>query len=903
MSTSRQPSSLRRLAVRVILSLYPRRLREAHGGEMEDMVLSRLARAEPGGRLSVLAAWLHIARDLVVTRFSRGGRPPSARAHERLQEKGMHQLFSDLRYALRRLGRTPVFTAGALAIMAIAIGANTTVFTVVNHLLLRPPPYEQPERVVNIYQHSDDGEPSSTSFPAYRDMAAMEGLFEAVSATSPSSATLDMGDGPQNVSIEFTTASFLNTIGRSMTRGRWFDAPMDQVGAGNFAVVSHHAWLGRFGSDPSIVGRTLLINGNPVTVTGVGPEGVNGIGRFVVTDLFMSISSVGVNGPFMISNLDRRQDHWYDVKARLAEGVTIAQAQQAMDGLARSLATQFPDLNEGRDITVFRTQDVRLSPEVDGNLAPAAAVLMAVVGLVLLLACANLGGLLLVRGVTRGSEVAVRRALGARPSRVASLFLGEAMLLSVGGGLLGMLLAHWLLGLLSLVPLPGPLSGNLDLSWDLRVLGFSVVLMIGTGIFFGLAPALQSLKADVAGILREDPIAPGRSKRQSLMRNGLVALQVAVSMILIAGAGVTVRSLVGYSDVDPGVDVEQLAFVQTNFTQAGFSAEEFAPLFQELEERIAGIPGVTAMAVTSRLPVQGGGSTTTVIEDYQPTSGTGSVELDFALVSPGYFDAVGVEVRAGRSYVPEDQFGDERIVVVNEAAAEAFWGGGDAINRRIRPEGRPDSWVRVVGVVSDSKVRSLSEPPRPLLYYLMSESSMYAPYFVVRSGVPPESLLSGLRDAFTQVNSRLPVTRLGTMESHLGDALVMPRMSAGLLGLFSFLALCLAAVGVYTIVSFAVAGRRREVGIRVALGAARGEVIWTVVSEVAWTVAVGVLVGGALVFGVSTLTRGFGFGADLLSLSTLAPALLILITAVGLGSLIPAWRAVRVDPAEALRGS
>ena len=903
MSTSRRPSALRRLAVRAVLALYPDRLRRAHGSEMEDMMFSRLARADLRGRFSVLTAWMQIALDLVVTRFSPHRRPRSPRAHANRQEKGMHQWSSDLRYAARRLLRTPVFTAGALAIMAIAIGANTTVFTVVNHLLLRPPPFDQPERVVNIYQDSDDGEPSSTSFPAYRDMAALDGVFEAVSATTPNSATLDMGDGPQHVAIEFTTSSFLRTIGRLMTRGRWFDASMDRVGAGNFAVVSHHTWRGRFGSDPAIVGRTLLINGNPVTITGVGPEDVNGIGRFVVTDLFMSISSVGVSGPFMVSNLDRRQDHWYDVKARLAEGVTIAEAQQAMDGLARSLATEFPDLNEGRGITVFPTQDVRLSPEVDSNLGPAAAVLMTIVGLVLLLACANLGGLLLVRGVSRGSEVAVRRALGAPPSRVARLFLGEAMLLSVGGGLLGMVLARWLLGLLNLIPLPGPLSGSLDLGWDVRVLGFTVLLMIGTGIFFGLAPALQSLKADVAGILREDPIAPGRGRRQSLVRNGLVALQVAVSLILIAGAGVTVRSLVSYSDVDPGVDVEQLAFVQTNFTQAGFGAEEVAPLFQELEERIAGIPGVIAVAVSSRLPVQGGGSTTTVIEDYQPTSGTGSVELDFAVVSPSYFEVVGVEVRAGRAYTREDRTGDERIVVVNEAAAQAFWGGEDVVNRRIRPESRPDDWRRVVGVVSDSKVRSLSEPPRPMLYYLMGESGTGAPYFVVRTGVNPESLLSGLRTALAQVNSRLAVTRLGTMETHLGDALVMPRMSAGLLGLFSFLALCLAAVGVYTIVSFAVAGRRREVGIRVALGAARGQVIWTVMSEVAWTVVVGLLAGGALVFAVSTLTQGLLFGSELLSLSTLAPALAILIAAVGLGSLIPAWRAARADPADALRGS
>lgn len=892
---------MKRRQVRALLWLYPRRLREEHGEEMTHMVLARLERAARSGPMAVFAVWYSVMRDVLVIRFRRPIRHRSG-AHGRIKEKGMNLLLSDLRYALRRLGRTPAFTLGAFAIMAIAIGANTAVFAIVNQVLLKPPPFDQPERVVNIYQDSDDGEPSSTSFPAYRDMAAMDGVFQAVSATTPFEVTLDMGDGPHSVSVEFISASFLNTIGRSMTFGRWFEPGMDAVGAGNYAVVSHHAWRNRFGSDPAMAGRTLLINGNPVTVTGVGPEGVNGIGGFVVTDLFMSISSVGVAGPFMVGNLDRREDHWYDVKARLAEGVTVAQAQQAMDGLARSLAEEFPDLNEGRGITVFPTRDVRLHPEVDGNLAPAAGVLMTIVVLVLILACANLGGLLLVRGVSRGSEVAVRRALGAAPGRVAQLFLGEAMLLSVGGGLLGLLLARWLLRLVAVAPLPGPLSGDLDLSWDVRVLGFSMALMIGTGVFFGLAPALQSLKTDVAGVLREDQIAPSRARRLSLLRNGMVAIQVAVSLILVVGAGVTVRSLASYADVDPGVDVERTVFLQTNFTQAGIQPEERAPLVQELRERMAGIPGVNGVAITSRLPVQGGGTTTTVIEDYEPTSGTGSVELDWALVSHEYFRTVGIAVRAGREYRPEDQVGDEDIVVVNEAAANSFWRGQDVVGRRIRPQSRPDDWARVVGVVADSKIRSLTEPPRPMLYYLMGPSAAGAPYFVVRTDSEPRSALAGLREALTAVNGRLPVTRLSTMESHLGDALAMPRMSAGLLGLFSLLALALAAVGVYTIVSFAVAGRRREVGIRVALGAARGRVIWTVVSEVAWTVTVGLVVGSVVVVLVSSRVQGLLFGSDVLSWGTLGPALLILGAAMGVGSLIPAWRAVRADPVEALRG-
>jgi putative ABC transport system permease protein len=887
------PNVLHRRLTTILLAILPARLRDEYGAEMRDLARARLERARrSGGVASTLRVWLSMVGDAAIIRMREAhDRLRRERRRNRHQESSMSLMANDVRYAARRLARTPMFTLGALAIMAIAIGANTAVFTVVNQMLLKPPPYERPDEVVNIYQDSDDGDPSSTSFPAYRDMAALEGVFQFVSATTPTTATLDLDDGPQSVSIEFTTSSFLETIGRQMTRGRWFESAMDVVGAGNYGVVSHRSWTNRFGADPSIVGRTVSINGQPVTVTGVGPEGVNGVGGFVVTDFWLSISSVGIAGPFMVSNLDRREDHWYDVKARLAGGVTVAQAQQAMDALAQSLAEEFPELNAGRGITVFSAHDVRLHPEVDSDLTSVAAILMTVVAL------------LLVRGVARGPEVAVRRAMGAARSRVTSLFLVEALLISVGGGLLGLLLARWLLALLALAPLPGPLAGDLDLSWDPRVLGFSALLMIGTGVFFGLTPALQSLRTDVAGVLREDHHAPIRTRRLSRLRNAMVTTQVAVSLILVVGAGVMVRSLISYQSVDPGVDHEHLAFLQTDFTQAGVSAEERGPVLGELLERFASLPGVGGVALTSRLAVQGGGTTTTVIEDYEPVSGTGSVELNWALVSPDYFETVGITVRDGRGYLPEDVFGDGGIIVVNEAAASTFWRGEDVVGRRIRPQSRPDAWRRVVGVVSDSKVRSLSEAPTPMLYYLMDDSGINAPYFVVRTEQDPAQLLASLRRTLTEVNARLPMTRLATFETHLGEALAVPRFSAGMLGLFSLLALALASLGVYTIVSFSVAGRRREVGIRVALGAERSRVVRMVVGEVAWTVGLGLLAGGAVVVLAASRMQGLLFGSQILSFETFGLAVLILGMAIGFASWIPAWRASSVDPATALRGS
>jgi len=826
-------------------------------------------------------------------------RPAPEQGRERQGE--VSTLIQDVRYAIRRLARTPVFSLGALAIIAIAIGANTAVFTVVNQALLVPLPFERPEEVVNVYQDSDDGDPSSSSFPAYRDMAAVEGVFHSVSATSAGRATLEWEDGSWPVAVEFTTSSFLETIGRSPARGRWFDASMDQTGAGYYAVVSQHAWRNRFGADPGILGRIVRLNGQPVTVIGVGPTRYNGIGGFIVTDFWLSISSAGVGGDFQVANLDRRQDHWYDVKARLMEGVTVAQAQGAMDALAQRLAESFPDLNQGRDITVFPAADIRLHPGMDGNLYSAAGVLLAVAILILILASSNLGGLLLVKGASRTSEVAVRRAMGAAPSRVARLFLSEALILSVTGGALGIVLAQWLLSLFQALPLPGSLGGVLDLAIDLRVLLFSLALMLGIGVFFGWAPAMQSKSANLSGALREDGRSASGSTRQSLFRNLMVSVQVAVSVVLVVAAGVGVRSLVNYYQVDTGIDVERLAFLSTDFTQAGVSPEEWGVLLRELSDRIQALPGVDRVALASRIPVQGGGSTTTVIEDYRPAAGTDALEIDWALVSPGYFQTLGIEVLEGRGYLPEDQVGDERTVIVNEAASR-FWAGESPIGKRIRPQASPEGWVQVVGVVSDTKVRSLAEPATPILYYVMGEAGVYAPVVLVRTRTDPSSLLAAMRRELQAVLPVLPVVRLTTMESHLGDALVTPRVSAAILGLFSVLALLLASVGIYTIVAFSVAGRMPEIGIRVALGAQGSRVILMVVGEVAVTVAVGLLVGVVVVALASSRIQALLYGVQILSLGTLLPALAILTGTVALASYLPARRAAGADPVEALRG-
>jgi len=812
-------------------------------------------------------------------------------------------LRQDVRYAGRGLLRSPVFTLAATLIVALGIGANTAVFTVVNAVLFKPPPYMDPARVVSVYQDSDAGDPNSSSFPATRDMAAQTNVFSGVAAMSSSPVTWEADDGPRQALVEYVTASYFPVLGLDPMLGRWFEPAADRVGAGNYAVVSHPTWRSQFGADPGVVGRTIRMGGQPVTVVGVGPEGFNGSGGALVTDFWVSISSVGVGGDFRVANLERREDHWYEVRARLAPGVTVAQAQAAMDVLAERLATDFPDLNRGRGITVFGQGQVRVHPEVDGALVPAAFVLLGIVGLILVLACANLANLLIVRGFSRGQEVAIRRALGASRGRVARLFLTESILLALLGGAVGMLLARWCLGF---VPsLVGPLgsaagaAGALDVSMDLRVLLYAAALTLVTGVLFGLAPALRSARGGLAGVLREEGHSTSPGRRAALLRNGLVSLQVAVSLVLLVGAMLLTRSLANVQGVDPGVDADRLAFVATSFGVGSAPAAARAARVDELRDRASALPGVTAVAVTTRLPVQSGGSTTTVVEGYTPPTGTDSVELPVALVDEHYFQAVGLRLVAGRGFGRADSM-ENPVAVVNETAARRFWGDTNPAGRRLRPQGATDSWIPVVGVVADSKVSSLNEPPSPMLYYPIGQSPASG-YVLVRTEGDPAALLAPLRAELRGIGGELPLSALGTLESRVASSLAVPRIAASLLGLFSLLAVVLASLGIYGVVSFVVARRAPEMGIRIALGGDRAQLIRMVMREMLATVAVGLAAGTGLALLVAPALQPALYQVAALDTMSFVVGAASLVAVATLATYLPARRAAAVDPVVALR--
>ncbi len=813
----------------------------------------------------------------------------------------MSVLYQDFKYAVRRLRRTPVFTAFSVAVLAIGIGLNVAVFGLVDALLLRPAPFEDPERIVHVYQDSDSGVPASTAFPAYRDIAAMTDLFAGVTATTSMSATRETADGPLQVAVEFATASLFPTLGLAPSRGRWFDAEHDRVGAEMVAVVSDAAWRAQFGADPGVLGRTIRLNNQPVTIIGVGPRDFNGQAGALRTDFWLSISTVPIGGPFRVANLDRRQDHWYQVMARLAPGVTIENARGALQSLAVRHGEENPDIDRGRDITLFEYDQVRMHPQVDSILNASGVGLFVVAAVVLLLACSNLANLLLVRGISRAPELAIREALGGDRSRVARPLLLEALLLSMLGGAIGLGAASWLQQAVSGLPL-APNGGALDVRFDYRMMVFGVFAALGTGLLFGLLPSRRSATAGVAAALRDAGRGQSAGRGASLLRGSLVAVQVALSVVLVATTALLARSLVNAERVDPGVDAERIAVIGTNLQQAGVTTQEEAmAVAAQVLERVAALPGVESAALTTRLPLTAtGNSSSTVFEGYEPSTGTSAVEMPVSAVSGGYFATMGIPLVAGRTFSATDRPGSPNVVIVNETAARVFF-GGDALGRRTRAQDDADGWREVVGVVADVKVLELTEPPTPMMYFSTEQAG--APTFAVvaRTAGDPAALLGALPRALREVRASLPVTRVESFETLLAGALDTARASAFLMGAFAALALLLAALGIYAAVSFTVERRTQEIGVRVALGATGARLIRMVVGESLTVAGIGVVAGLGLAVLAALGLQGILFGVAPVDGVSFAAAAASLVVVAGVAAFVPARRAASGNPSDVLR--
>jgi predicted permease len=821
-------------------------------------------------------------------------------------------LLLDIRQSIRRLAHSPGFTLMALLIIGLGIGANAAMFSVVDAFLFRPPLWNQPDEVVWIYQDSDDGDPSSNSFPAYSDMAAHTELFTSVTAVIPGQSArhiTDEGDA-RHVTVSYVTAGYLRVLGLSPSRGTWFQEGHDHPGAEPVAVVSYRAWQNSFASDPEIIGRRVRLNGGSATIIGVGPRGYDGVIPGLQVDFWLSLSAAGpIGGDFYWATLEHREDHWFWVLARLQPGVTVQRAQAAMDVLAQRLAAEFPQLNEGRDITVFSSRSVRVHPDEDSFLYPVGAVLMAVVGLVLLIACGNLANLSLARASTRGREMAVRLALGATRRRLIRHLLTESLILSIVGSGLGLLLAYWIGRVLAVYQPTLPVQADIEINVDTRVLVFAVGLAVATGVLIGLVPALRSSRPDLVPSLKDSAgtlsaaKSGGRAPRWLGLRSALVMLQVAISVVLLAGAGLLVRSLINSESVDLGFSDQDIVIMQVDVREAGYDMDEGMQLFEDFKRRVSGLPGVESAAYTTRLPVTpSGGSSTLEIEGYQPPTGTGFVEVIFAYIDPDYRETLGIELLHGRDFTRDDLRETERVALVNETFARRYWGTSDAVGRRYRHQGAPDSWVRIVGVMQDVKVRTPDEAPTPMFFRPLGQISGASRLtLVTRVAADPSGTVRMMRQELNRMDPDIPVYQAGTMQDHLDTAMALPRAAAGMLAAFGGLALLLASMGLYAVVAFAVARRTGEIGIRIALGASGGSVVGMVIKETMLVVAIGVAAGLGLSLMATPVLKSFLFNvapSDPMTLGSVA-VLLALVTLVA--TWLPARRAAASDPMAALR--
>jgi predicted permease len=823
----------------------------------------------------------------------------------------------DIRHAIRRLVRDWPFTTAAVVILGLGIGANTAAFSLVNATLFREPSFSDPDRLVDIYQNaSNPGGIDANSYPAYLDIATYTNVFASTTAVLMPRGVNYLDEGALRPAVaEHTTATYPMVLGVRPSLGRWFDAAEDAPGAAVVAVLGHETWMRKFGADPSVVGRSIKIEGVPVTIVGVGPAGHRGtINVGIVTDFWLPISSLATLGvpPRMLER--RPQEAAFFVKARLRDGVDVAQAQAAMRILGTRLASEYPTEDPGKGIAVFASTDVRIHPQMDGLWAALAALLLVVVGLVLAIACSNLATLFLVRGTARAKEVSVRLALGATRGQIMRQLLTESLLLSAAGCLTGCILAWWAIQSFAAIDLPIVI----DLSLDYRVLIFSGGISLVTGVAFGLAPALKAARVDLVPTLRGDGETRSPDHRWLTLKNAFVAFQVAVSVVLLGGTSIFLQMLSASRAGRVGFGVDGIAMLETDARYAGYSATDARNAFEEIRRRVAAIPGVQSAALTRDLPMQTVG-VSVVVEGATASVGPDVVSQEARAIwaGPGYFDVLRIPILFGRVLDERDRQDTPRVAVISETMAQQYFGAGnaaDAVGRRFRVEWdtSTNGWIEVVGVAADTgtadRPGDLIDPTPHLFYRSFTQWGLPPTTVLARTSHDAAGLVGVMQRELRAVNATLPVISAKTMAQYLEESLVGPKAVATFLGALGALGVCLAGIGLYAVVAFAVSRRSREIGIRMALGARSQQAVWTVAREVALLVAVGT--GAGLILTVLAIlalramtvpTPGISFyrpTADPIALLSIVAFMAM----VGLAAaFVPARRAARMDPAEALR--
>ena len=806
----------------------------------------------------------------------------------------MFTLLQDVRYALRLLFKSPGFTAIAILTLALGIGANTAIFSVVNGVLLRPLPFRDPSRLVLIAERSSFPV-ISTSYQNYLDWRDQSHSFESMEATRGGAITLTGTGEPERLNVRMVTAGFFSMLGINAYSGRTFLLEEDRAGGAPVALLSYGLWQRRFGGSQEIIGKAINLDSQPYTVVGVLPSG------------FQILQPADVFLPFMPWAKTLPDDrNWHPgiiPLARLKQGVTKEQARVEMVGITKRLEQQYPDYNTGTSADVVGLQD-----QIVQNSRPALLLLLGAVSFVLLIACVNVANLLLARAASRGREVAIRTALGAGRGRVIRQLLTESVLLSLAGGCLAVLMASAALGpLLKLASGSVPQGAPIDL--DPWVLAFTAGVSLFTGLLFGIVPAMRTAKLDLREALNEGSRGSTSGPGQHRLRGALVAMEIALAMLLLVGSGLLLRSFSRLQEVPPGFQPDHLLVADIPLSQTAYAKpEDRYQFFDRLVERAHALPGVRSAAAASFLPVSGGGSIIHFnITGRPPKSPHEFVAAGYRTITPDYLETLGVPLLQGRLFTRADNEKSPAVVVINATMARNFFPNENPLGKRLQLGALPDQQVptmEIVGVVGDVRP-GLGIDPQAEMYLPYRQADLVLPVFqlsvVLRTAGDPSLQTSALRSALAEIDPNQPLVRVRTMEENMAGTVAQPRFRAWLIGIFAALALVLAAVGVYGVMSYTVTQRTTEIGVRVTMGAQPQDVFRIIVGEGLRLSLIGVAVGLVAALALTRLLHSFLFGISAYDPVTFLGVSFLLTTVAVAASFFPARRATLVDPLVALR--
>ena len=821
----------------------------------------------------------------------------------------MDSVLQDIRYSLRALLHNPMLSAVAVLSLGLGIGANTTIFTLINTLFLNPLPVARPSELVALFTLDTKnttrfGNLLPLSYPNLEDFRAQNDVLTDLTGYSPALALACARDGeePERVFAQLVIGNYFDVLGITPAAGRFFVPDEDRTpGTHAVAVIGHSLWQRRFGASPAIIGSTVTLNRQPFTIVGVAPEGFKGVTSMFGPDIWLP----AMMAPQVLAKqngdwLHERAAMVFSTAGRLKPGITRAQAEARFQLIARALEQEYPNANTGRSASVLPLTEATLFPGMRAMMLFGSAVLMTIVGLVLLIACSNVANLLLARATARRQEIAIRLALGAGRRRLVRQLLTESALLAMAGGAAGIAFGYWGRNLLWSFR-PAVVANNfVPLRFDQHVLVFALALAFISCLIFGLIPAWRSSRPDVIDVLKEEAGTTAGAARAGRLRRMLVVGQVALSLVALVVAAMFLRNIQQAFTVDLGYDPKPIAVVSANPGQVRYGQTRSEQFYRGVRERISALPGVAGVSWAANQPLWASVYRRVVIEGREPRDASETILTLVNTVDTGYFATLDVPVRAGRDFTRGDGAGTLPVAIVNDTMAAQYWPNQDPIGRRIRFDS--DATARhIVGIVKTIKYQTIGEPPQPALYVPLDQNYSEAMVLYVRSAGNPAAILPTVEREIRQFDRDVPLENAAAVVAVLDQSLWMMKLAAGLLGVFGALALALASIGLYGVMAYAVTQRQREIGLRMALGADRGAVLRLVLTEAGSLVVVGVAVG----LGLSALASR-GLSSLLFGLSPVDPtafggaSALLVFVSVAAGYL-PARRASRLDPMIALR--